>query len=238
MQVKPIKTRVFKERENLASFIREHIPTLKDGSVLAVTSKIVGLAEGRTEVVGKRPKEVLIKEESEYAVETKHTWLTLRDGMFVASSGIDESNGNGKYIFLPKDSYRSATRLRTTLKEAYGIENLGVIITDSRTLPLRRGAFGMSLGYAGIKGLHDYRGTPDIFKRPFTMSRANIADALAAAAVLVMGEGDERHPLAVVTGAPVSYTERVDRHELLIPLVEDMWRPLFGNLKIRPKRGK
>ena len=238
MQVKPIKTRVFKERENLAEFIRTHIPKLIDGSILVVTSKIVGLAEGRTEVIGLRPKDVLVKEESELAIRTKWTWLTLRDGMFVASAGIDESNGNGKYIFLPKDSYKAAAKLRTVLKKAYGVTNLGVVITDSRTLPLRRGAFGMSLGYAGFKGLRDYRKKPDIFGRPYTMSRAAIADGIAAAAVLAMGEGAERYPLALITGLPVEFTERVDRREVLIPLVDDMWRPLFGDLKIKPKKKK
>ncbi len=236
MQVKPIRTRIFRERENLADFVVAHLPKIKEGTVLVVTSKIVALAEGRTTVMGPKGKAPIIKTESDIAIKTKHTWLTLKDGMFVASAGIDESNADGKLILLPKDSYRSAGALRKELMKRYGVKTLGIILPDSRTMPLRAGAIGVALGYAGIKGLKDYRGTRDMFGRKFVFERAAIVDSIAAAATLVMGEGAERCPLAVVEGAPVEFTDRISRTELLIPLADDMWRPLFGNLRLKPKK--
>lgn len=226
MRVRAIKTRVFQEHENLFDFIVEHVPNVAEGTILAVTSKIVALAEGRTADL--RDKKRLIEEESDIGVKTKLVYLTVKDGMFMTSAGIDESNGAGKLILLPKDSYKAAAILRKKLTKKYKIKDLGVLITDSRCLPLRAGAVGMSLGYAGFKGIRNYRGTPDIFGRTLVMSRSDVADALASAAVLEMGEGRECQPLVVIDGAPVQFVDRVNRKEILIPFEEDMYRPLFG----------
>ena len=69
MQVKPIKTRIFRERENLADFIVEHLPRVKEGSILVVTSKIVALAEGRTVAIeSEKTREDVIKKESDFAL--------------------------------------------------------------------------------------------------------------------------------------------------------------------------
>ena len=237
MQVRPIKTRVFKEREDLARFIEEHVPKLKDGSVLVVTSKIVALAEGRTEKpANEREHVALIKAESDTATKTKFVWLTLKDGMMMANAGIDESNGDGKLVLLPKDSFRAASTLRKKLMMRYALKKLGVVITDSRVLPMRAGTLGIALGYAGFSGLTDYRGKKDLFGRPFKFAKTNVADGLAATAVLAMGEGDESMPLAVIEGAPVSFKETVRRDELLIPLMDDIYLPYFSRFRLnKPK---
>lgn len=232
MQVKAIRTRVFKEGENLANFVVEHLPKVKDGSVIVITSKIVSLAEGRT-VPHKNllTKQQAIKRESDFAIPTKWVWLTLKDGMIVASAGIDESNSeNGKLILLPKDSYRAAEAIRATLMKRYKVKRLAVILPDSRTVPLRAGATGMAIGYAGMKGLHDYRGKPDIFGRKFHFERVGVADGLATAAMIAMGDGDEQQPLALITGAPVEFAEKVDRSELIIPAEEDLYLPFLKEI--------
>lgn len=231
MIVQPIKTRTFKENENLETFIAEHIPKLQDGSIIVVTSKIVALAEGRTaEREDITTKEKLIRQESEFAFPTKWVWLTLTDGMVVASAGIDESNADGKFILLPKDSFRSAKKLRGLLMKRYKLTKLGVIIPDSRTVPMRAGAIGLGIGYAGIKGLRDYRGKKDIFGRSFKFERVGIVDCLSSAAMVVMGDGDESQPLAVIEGAPVEFVENVRRTELRIPLEEDMYLPFLKKI--------
>ena len=231
MKVAPIRTRVFKESEDLVQFIVAHIPTLGEGSVLAVTSKIVALSEGRTAIIeSDEERGQLIRAESELAIPTKYVWLTVKDGMVMASAGIDESNANGKLILLPKDSFKTARFLRNKLRQRYSVRHLGVLITDSRTMPLRAGVTGVAVGYAGFRGIKDYRGTPDIFGRKFKFSRTNIADSLAAAAVLVMGEGNERQPLAIIKKAPVEFCNKVKRAELSINIQEDMYRPLFLKL--------
>lgn len=231
MNVSPIKTRIFQESENLFLFILEHVPILHDSDILVITSKIVALAEGRTAPVeNEETKERIIREESEWVLRTKYVWLTLKDNMVMASAGIDESNANGKLILLPKDSYESAMKLRSQLCAHFQINDLGILITDSRTMPLRAGVTGVALGYAGFKGIRDYRGTPDIFDRPFHFSRTDVADSLATAAVVVMGEGNEQYPLACISEAPVKYCDVVDRNELSIDLSEDMYAPFFAHV--------
>ena len=229
MIVQPIKTRVFQEGDDLFAFITAYVKELTERAVIVVTSKIVALAEKRTAIIkNAKTKENLIRAESEFAIPTKYVWLTVKDGMVMASSGIDESNANGKLILLPKDSFKTARLLRNKLRQRYDVRNLGVLITDSRTVPLRAGVTGVAVGYAGFRGIKDYRDTPDIFGRKFEFSRTNMADGLATAAVLVMGEGNERQPLAIIESAPVEFSDNVNRRELYIDIQEDMYRPLFS----------
>lgn len=248
MRVKAIKTRIFREHEKLAPFILKYIPKLKEGSVLVVTSKIVALSEGRTATPkSKKEKETIIRAESEWAVESyPGWWLTVKDGTFVINAGVDDSNADlprvgtrvkagGKVVLLPKDSFRAAANIRAELRKIYRIERLGVLITDSRVSPLRKGVFGMALGYAGFRGLKDYRGTPDIFGRILEVTEVGVADSLATAAALVMGEGRERQPLSVITDAPVEFCDKVRKNELRIEPGGDIYRPLL-NFKKGPKR--
>lgn len=226
------KTPIFRIGQSLPNFLFRHLPNLHDGSIVVVTSKIVALAERRVAACPtERARVKLIKEESQWAIKTKWTWLTIKDGTVMASAGIDQSNADGACVLLPRDSYRSAAALRKVLMHKFNVQRLGVLITDSRTAPLREGIVGMALGYAGFRGLRDYRGTPDLFGRALKMTRTNVADSMAAAATLLMGEGSERQPLAVITRAPVVFTDRVRRSELYIDPREDMYRPFFEHAK-------
>ncbi len=236
MLVRPVKTRIFKEGESLPNFIEKYVPKLRENSVLIVTSKIVALAEKRTAPNDPKTKERLIKSESTFALPTKWVWLTLKDGFVIANAGIDESNADGKLILLPKDSFKAAAKIRTEMMKRYKVKNLAVILTDSRIWPLRAGVTGVALGYAGLKGLKDYRKEKDLFGRGFKFETVSVVDGLAAAAVLTMGEGDECIPLAVIEDAPVEFAARVKPHELQIPLEDDIYLPFFGKLpKLRLK---
>ncbi|MCL4392504.1 coenzyme F420-0:L-glutamate ligase [Patescibacteria group bacterium] len=232
MIIKAIRTRVFKEGEPLLPFINHSVKKLRDESILVVTSKIVSLSEGNVrEIKNSRTREDLIKAESEFAMRTKYTWLTVKDGMVMSSAGVDESNANGKIILLPRDSFKTAETLRQELMKRHCIKNLGIIITDSRLLPLRAGVVGIALGYSGFSGVRDYRGKQDIFGRLLKLSRTDLADSLATAAVVIMGEGAEQQPLALITGAPVEFKENVDKNELSINIKEDIYQPLFEKIK-------
>ena len=231
MHIQPIRTRVFVENEDIVSFMKEHVPVLPEKSILAITSKIVALAEGRTEIIhSDKEREELIRRESQWMMRMPFTWLTIKDGTVMASAGIDASNANGKIILLPENSFVSAELIRAKLKEHFKITDLGVIITDSRLLPLRRGVTGVALGYAGVKGLRDYRGTKDIYGRELKLSRTDIADGLATSAVVEMGEGSEQIPLVLITDARVEFTEKTDRNELVMNPKDDVYAPLFRNI--------
>jgi len=231
MQIKPIKTRVFCENEELLPFLLKYLKKVPDGSILAITSKIVSLSEGRTvSPTDVKTRERLIKSESEFAIKTKLVWLTIKDGMVMASAGIDESNAKGKLILLPKDSFQTAKRIRKELMKKFKLKRLGVLITDSRVFPLRAGIVGVALGYAGFEGVRNYIGKKDIFGRVLKMSRTDVADSLATAVVLCMGEGKEQQPLALITNAPVEFTGKINKKELLIDPKDDLYLPLFRRI--------
>jgi len=228
MKVSPIKTKLFREGDSLPDFVLEHIPRLKDGMILVVSSKLVSLSEWRTAPLSL--KDTLIRKESKKAKKTQKVWFTITDGIVMANAGIDESNGQGKLILLPKDSYKSAATLREHLKKAYRVKKLGVVIVDSVVMPLRRGVVGVALGYVGFKGLKDYKGKKDLFGRTFKFASTNVADSLATAAMLTMGEGKERQPLAVIEDAPVTFVDKLSKEELSVSGKEDMYAPLVSKL--------
>lgn len=233
MQLKSIKTPIFKLGENLTDFIKRNITFLDDRSILVVTSKIIALSQKRVVDPKASDWDKLIRRESQWAISTKYCYLTLKDNLVAPNAGIDRSNARGKWILWPRDGFGVAEKLQKTLSQYYKTKNLGILITDSRTSPLRKGVTGVALAYAGFKGLRNYVGRKDIFGRRLEMSQTNIADSLATAAVLLMGEAAEQTPLAVITGAPVKFSKRVNKKELLINIRDDIYRPFFDNLTIK-----
>ena len=233
MRVRAIKTKVFREGENLPDFVLRYLAP-EEKSVVVLTSKIVALSERRTlPFKNQKEKEKIIKKESSFAVKTGQTWFTIKDGMVMASAGVDESNADGKITLLPRDSYASAKYIREILKKKLKLKKIGVLITDSGFVPMRAGAVGLGLGYAGFRGVKNYVGQKDIFGRVLRMTRTNVADSLAAAAVLEMGEGRERTPLAVITAAPVEFaskTSKISKKEMRIAPPKDLYAPLFNKL--------
>lgn len=226
MQIKAIKTRVFSEGEDLIDFILRYI-VVKENSILVVTSKIVSLSEGR--VFNRRDKEKLVRKESDVYLNPK-TWFTIKDDIIMPKAGIDESNAAGKLILLPKDSFKSAKILRKKLMQKFRLKNLGVLITDSGFLPFRVGAVGLALGYAGFKGVRNYIGKKDIFGRVLKFTKTNVSDSLATVAVLCMGEGSERQPLALITDPPVEFINKVNRKEMKMSPKKDIYAPFFNKL--------
>lgn len=192
-------------------------------------------------------KDALVKDEVEYYLpkeENKYNFfLTVKDTIMIASGGIDESNGNGYYILWPKNSQESANSIREFLVQEYGLSEVGVIITDSKTTPLRRGVAGVTLAHSGFSALNDYIDKPDIFGRHLHVTKANIADGLAGAAVLVMGEGSEQTPLAILTDLPfVTFQKRNPNAEeltdLKIPMEEDIYASILTRAPWKKGNGK
>ena len=230
MLIKAIKTRIFRENEDILSFILKYVKKIPEKSVLVVTSKIVALSEGRTvEYKNKKQKIALIKQESDFSLKSNFLF-SIKDGMVTPFAGIDESNGNGKLVLLPKDSFKSAEVLRKKLMLKFRLKNFGILITDSGFIPLRNGAIGLAVGYAGFEGVKNHIGKKDIFGRILKMSKTDVADSLATTAVLSMGEGRERTPLALITGAPVVFTDKIKRNEIIINPKKDIYAPLFNKL--------
>ena len=226
MEIIPIKTRIFRENESLLKFIEDHLSILKEGDVVVITSKIVALAQGRTAEIS--DKEGVIKRESDLVIKTKWCYLAKKDGDWLPNVGVDESNASDKIILLPSKPYQVARNLWQSLKQIYHLKKLGVILTDTRSRPLRTGTTGITLAYTGFLGFKDYRGKKDLFGRKLKYTQSNLVDALAIAGVAVMGEGEEQIPLALIHGAPIKYSDRFpDSKELLMDPRRDLYRPIF-----------
>lgn len=249
MKVTPIKTRkiISGRNNNLFEVLDSYLPRLQEKSIVAVTSKIVAICEGRVVPVPADEKEkdmlknkLIIQESERYLPRTSNKYnvmLTVKGNAVSFSSGIDESNAAGFFVLWPEDSQKSANVIREHLVKKHKKKNIGVIITDTASVPLRWGQRGVFvLGYSGFAPLNSYIGKPDIFGRKLKMTSASIADALGTAAVLVMGEGKEQTPLAIVEDVPfVKFQRRNPTKQeldmLKMPLEDDLYAPLLTSVK-------
>lgn len=242
MLVEAIKTKKIVSGDNLFTILDRTLPEIREGSVLAVTSKIVSICEGRIrKVENEAGKDEIVKKEADLYLNEKNPYgfyLTIKEGILIPNAGIDESNGNGNLILWPEDPWQSAKRIRKYLADRFDLENIGVVITDSKTTPLRWGTTGIALAFAGFQGLNDYIGKPDIFGRKLNSTKANVADGLAAAAVLEMGEGAEQTPLALIEDIKnirfdSSSPSKREIADLQIAIQDDLYRPLLGKANWR-----
>lgn len=241
MQVKVIKTTIFNAHEDLLIFITKHIKSLKENDVLAVTSKIIALSNGNT--ITREAGDRYLTTVSMQTVNTPWAVLTLTNEGWCINAGIDASNAQDGLITLPERPFEYAHALLKKLKRHYGLKNFGLIITDTRSVPLRVGTIGRTIGCAGFHPFKNYIGKKDLFGRRSRVTVSNIADALAASAVLVMGEGSEQTPLAVIQNAPVTFTQsklkNEETHLFLLP-EEDIFTYLhknaLGKLHKHPKK--
>ena len=229
-------------RQDLYSVLDKHLGVFREKSILAIASKIVSICEGRTMKIGDRAKEELIKEEAEYFLPSRRSkyniTLTIKNNILIPTAGIDESNGNGYYILWPTNPQKTANEIREYLCRRFSLKEVGVIVTDSKTSPLRWGTTGIAIAHSGFSALNNYIGKPDIFGRKLKVTKANIMDGLAAAAVAVMGEGNEQTPLATIENIPfVQFKRRnpTEREllELKISLKDDLYALLLQSVKWR-----
>jgi coenzyme F420-0:L-glutamate ligase len=152
--------------------------------------------------------------------------LTEKDGILIANSGIDKSNAGGKgfYTMWPREPFKSMENLLKLIKQKFGLKEFGLILSDSRVQPMKRGVIGVAIGVAGFEPLIDCRGREDLFGNIMRFEVRAIADQLADAAHVVMGECDERTPFVLIEDAPVNYTDNpIDPKAMLIPQNEDLF---------------
>ncbi len=227
---------------------RELVPRVRD--VLVVAQKIVSKAEGRlveldsvvpseearrlSRLTGKDPRMVeLILGETDEVMRAVPNVLIVRHrlGFVMANAGIDRSNVPASHagearreraLLLPRDPDRSAAELRRQLAERFGVP-VGVIISDSFGRAWRRGVVNVALGSAGLPSLIDRRGERDRDGRVLEMTEVGFADAIAAAAAIVMGEAAEGTPLVLARGLEWQAPD-CKAGELLRPRSEDLFR--------------
>ncbi len=136
------------------------------------------------------------------------------------SSNIDQSEERA--LLLPLDPDGTCTRIRQALLETTGID-VALVIIDSIGRAWRNGTIGHAIGVSGMAGLLDLRGEHDIFGRVLRTSELGLADELAAAASLLMGQAGEGTPIVVARGIPYARREGTAK-ELIRPHHMDMFR--------------
>jgi coenzyme F420-0:L-glutamate ligase len=133
--------------------------------------------------------------------------LTIKNNTLIANAGIDRKNaGPGNVVLHPLDSTQAADRVRKEFLRKEG-KRIGVIITDSRTQPLRIETVGIALASSGFEAIVDERGRPDLYGRAFQVTKRALADELATAAEILMGETTERIPVVLIRNAPIALTD-------------------------------
>jgi F420-0:gamma-glutamyl ligase len=236
-RVRPIRTEIFAAGDGLEDFVFRSIPKdlVREGMILAITSKIISLAEGAVVPRAGISKGDLIRREADaFLGETLFgVCLTIKHGILIPSAGIDESNSaTGDYILFPKDPYASARKLHEGLSRRWDLKQWGIVVTDSHTQPLRKGVTGIGLAHWGFKATRDLIGSPDLFGREAKMTHVNVLDAVAGAAVYRMGEIAERCPLALVYGSRAEFTQSSSAKEIQISLEEDLYGALISSASV------
>ncbi|MET4803923.1 coenzyme F420-0:L-glutamate ligase/coenzyme F420-1:gamma-L-glutamate ligase [Bradyrhizobium sp. LB11.1] len=192
------------------------------GDIFVIAQKIVSKAENRyvylddvnpsdraielAKTVGKDPRhiEVVLSESTEVLRARQNVIIVAHHlGFVMANAGIDESNieqdRGHRVLLLPENPDDSCQRLKAGLDRQFGVD-VGVIINDSFGRPWRNGVVGVALGSAGLPALQSMIGKPDLFGRPMQVTEIAVADELAAAASLVMGQAAEGQPVIHVRG--------------------------------------
>jgi coenzyme F420-0:L-glutamate ligase/coenzyme F420-1:gamma-L-glutamate ligase len=232
----------------VADFIDHNKLALKDGDIIVLAQKVVSKAEGRmmnlTEVkpsdqacyyadlTEKDPRLLeLILSESREVIRTRKNLIIVQHklGFISANAGIDHSNVSGPWgkpedwvLLLPENPDESARRIREELQKHCNCR-VGVLIIDSHGRAWRLGTVGVSIGLAGLPGLVDLRGEPDLFDYHLRVTRVGAADELAAAASLIMGQAGEGTPVVHVRGFPYPLREG-NLKELIRPKELDLFR--------------
>jgi len=204
----------------IAGKVEDQGDQFQQGDIAVISQKIVSKAEGRVlplskikpsdfaktiaNQTGKDPRQVeVVWRESKNIIRMRGGHLTTETshGFICANAGVDQSNVGTRrdsVTLLPRDSDASADRIRKTIHHTTG-RDVPVIITDTFGRAWRMGQVNFAIGISGMKPIHDYRGTKDMYRRTLQVTEIAVADELAGAAELVMNKAD-RVPVAIVRG--------------------------------------
>ena len=232
MQFFGIHTKLIEPEDNLVDTILDGLHgqkvSIDDGDVLLIASKVVSTVQGRlvrlgsiepSEKARKLAKkfdlepgfvELVLREAEEVCGGVPKALLTMKNNLLMANAGVDHKNAPKGYAALwPKKPHESAEKIRNEILEKTG-KHVGVLIVDSRVTPLRIGTTGVAIGIAGFPPIEDCRTERDLYGNPILITRHALADDLASAAHLIMGEANEQIPAVLSKKVPANPTEKTD----------------------------
>jgi len=238
---------IIKKGDDLAGFIcktaeKQRTP-IEEGDVIVITHVVASRVEGNTvklddvvpsdfaetlaKQVGKDPALVeIILRESKGIVRMGdgHLITETRHGFVCANAGVDQSNVPGERIVapLPKNPDRTARTTRKRIKKLTG-KDVAVIISDTHGRPLREGEINIAVGVAGINPIRDRRGETDLFGYMLRVKQTAVADELASAAELVIGQAKEGIPVAIIRGYNYPMSEKASAKMLIRKRKKDLF---------------
>ena len=227
VHIYPIESERKLGRFDLGKYVLKQITNskldLQDGDILVISSKFAAMAEGRFVRLSKvRPSRKTIRLANRFAIDPKLTELVLQEsetilggipgfllavsrGIIAPNAGIDRSNVPKDYAILyPKDPNRTAEAIFRFLSRSTK-RKVGVILSDSRITPGRLGTIGIAIASSGFNPVEDERGKEDLFGNKLKVTMKAVADQIASAAELVMGEASESVPIALVRGCNADF---------------------------------
>ncbi|MEK9649413.1 MAG: coenzyme F420-0:L-glutamate ligase [Gammaproteobacteria bacterium] len=231
--------------ELIIAAVKSSKKKIQDGDIFAIAQKIVSKSENRYRFLtdyspSKEAKEIAKKigkderfveavlQESNKVVRYRKNVLIVEHklGFIHANAGIDRSNidqSNERILLLPLNPDNSANKIRLSLKR-YFKADVGVIITDTMGRPFRNGIVGFAIGASNINSIRDERGKKDLFGNELKVTQIGIADELAAAASLVMGQADQSMPVVLIRGHQTIKNEISNAQVLIREEEEDLFR--------------
>jgi coenzyme F420-0:L-glutamate ligase len=234
MQFIPLKTKILQPpQDDLLSALEDLTPNIEEGDIVLVTSKVVSIHHGqclkKSEVTDKKK---LVETEADYFISGYEPFnlspMAIKHNAIFYAAGIDESNADDHYILLPEDPFADAELIWNHLRNITGLNQLGVVITDSHSIPLRTGTIGVAIGWHGFHPTDFHKGKLDLFGRPINWSATNIVDNLAGGAALVCGETNESTPVVLARNVPnIVFTSESTRDELFKSKEADIFYPLM-----------
>ncbi|MEI7510709.1 MAG: coenzyme F420-0:L-glutamate ligase [Candidatus Peregrinibacteria bacterium] len=227
MNAIPIPTCIINPSDDLWGVLKEHLPQkIEEESILVISSKVVALCQDR---ISQKFLEELVREEAEEILShpAENLFMTVKNGILIANAGIDASNVPGSgYVLWPQSPFKTAATLQKQIQDHWKLSRLGIVISDSRVTPRRRGTVGVAVAWSGFSGVEDRRGEKDLFDRVLRISTVNMADNLASCAEVLMGQGAECTPLVLISGAPIRWTDEIQTAEkYAISREEDVFPP-------------
>ena len=236
MELIPLKSRRFQKGSPLSPLLRESLKaapprsanqyprpnqspggpkapqgeSLLDGDILVIASKVLAYSQGLlVRVADADDFRELVRREADRVLYEGDMVLTLKNNVLIPNAGIDQSNTpEGEAVLWPEKPFEAARSLRTELMGEFGLSRLGIVISDSHCQPLRVGTTGIAIGWAGFEGVVDERGAKDLYGRKMAYTQIAVADNLASAANLLMGETDASVPFVIVRAFAAHFTEK------------------------------
>ncbi len=234
--------------DNLAELIynaaKQQCITIQEKDVIVITHIAVSKAEGNVvnldevspselakeiaKQTNKEPElvEVILRETKEIVRMRSDSLITeTQSGIVCANAGVDKSNVEGarNVVLLPENPDASAQKIRQEIKRLTNCD-VGVIVSDTHGRPFRMGEINVAIGVAGIKAIRDRRGEKDLFGYVLRIKQTAVADELASAAELVIGQANEGIPVAIIRGYKYQATENTSAIELIRSKEKDLFR--------------